>query len=142
VSSVASVLPPDLAAMRRSIEEGRVLFDVGSAALDREADRIVAEASRGIGRLEAGVAPHGFAVRLELVGRTDPTGSDSTNQSLSRLRADAVAARLAALGFAGVARVAGVGTSRPVPAAGDAERARLNRSVSLVLRLEPLPRGR
>jgi OOP family OmpA-OmpF porin len=82
------------------------------------------------GRIEAGAAALGTRATLELIGRTDPTGSDSANQALSRDRAEAVLAALAARGVSrGQTSVGALGTTRPLPADDPAERARSNRSV-------------
>jgi OOP family OmpA-OmpF porin len=87
-------------------------------------------------RLESGAAAIGARAALELVGRTDPTGSDSTNQALSQDRAEAVLAALAASGVpAEAARVSAAGTSRPLAGPDPAQRARVNRSVSFVVSL-------
>jgi len=74
------------------------------------------------------------------VGRTDPTGSDAANQALSRNRAEVVLQTLAAQGVPRSAtRVSAVGTSRPLPGADPAERARINRSVSFQVSLGAEP---
>ena len=76
------------------------------------------------------------SVRLDLIGRTDPTGTDATNQALSRLRGEAVGTRLAALGVpAGLITAIGVGIVQPLDEPNPADRARVNRSVSFVVRL-------
>ena len=109
----------------------RVLFDVGSAELGSAARGVIGRVATSLQRLDAGVALIGARATLELVGRTDPTGSDSANQMLSRGRAEAVVAALAARGVpTGAARVSGVGTSRPLTEGSPDERARINRSVS------------
>jgi OOP family OmpA-OmpF porin len=88
------------------------------------------------GRLESGAAELEARASLELVGRTDPTGSDDTNQALARNRADAVLAALVARGVPrGAIRVSAVGTTRPLSASGPGEQARINRSVSFQVSL-------
>jgi OOP family OmpA-OmpF porin len=136
LGGVEPQVPAQLAGLVREIEGLRVLFDVGSAGLGREARETVARVAESFTRLEAGALDIGVGPVLELVGRTDATGSDSTNQALSRNRAEAVLAALAERGLrAEAARVSAAGTSRPLPAADPAERARLNRSVSFVVSL-------
>ena len=98
LSGVTAEIPADLATIRETIERERVLFDVGSAALDATARSAVGRVADAFGRLEAGAAALGARATLELAGRTDPTGSDSTNQALSRYRAEAVLGALAARG--------------------------------------------
>jgi outer membrane protein OmpA-like peptidoglycan-associated protein len=131
LSGLRPEIPADLAQLVRDIEVQRVLFPSGSAELGREARGVIDRIAASLQRLDAGVALIGARATLELVGRTDPTGSDSTNQSLSRERAQRVVAALAARGVpTGAARVSGVGTSRPLTEGSPDERARINRSVS------------
>ena len=139
-SGVEPIVPPELASLEREVEGSRVLFDVGSAALRPDGRAAVTEVAAGFARLEAGSADIGVRASLELVGRTDPIGSDSTNQALSRSRGEAVLAALSGRGVArGAVRVIPVGTTDPLPAADPAERARINRSVSFRVTLEPAP---
>jgi OOP family OmpA-OmpF porin len=136
LSGVEPEVPAQLADLETAIEGQRVLFDVGSASLGREARGTAARVAASFSRLVTGAAAIGARAALELVGRTDPTGSDSTNQALSRDRAEAVLAALAASGVpAEAARVSAAGTSRPLAGADPAQRARINRSVSFVVSL-------
>jgi outer membrane protein OmpA-like peptidoglycan-associated protein len=131
LGGVTPEIPADLAQLIRQIEGDRVLFAVGSAALGGEARAVIGRVAASLQRLDAGVALIGARATLELIGRTDPTGSDSANQTLSRERAETVVAALAARGVpTGSARVSGVATSRPLTAGSPEERARINRSVS------------
>jgi OOP family OmpA-OmpF porin len=131
LGGVTSVVPADLAGLVRDIEGRRVLFDVGSAALGAGARDVIARVAASLQQLDGRAAFIGARATLELTGRTDPTGSDSANQTLSRERAERVLAALAARGVAtGAAGVSGVGTSRPLAEGEPGERARINRSVS------------
>lgn len=131
LSGVKPEIPPGLAQLVREIEAERILFGIGSADLDGTARGVIGRVATSLQRLDAGVALIGARATLELIGRTDPTGSDSANQSLSRARAETVVAALAARGVpTGSARVSGVGTSRPLTERSADERARINRSVS------------
>jgi len=124
-------IPADLAHLVREIEGERVLFQVGSAALDGQARDAIGRVATSLLRLDAGVALIGARGGLELIGRTDPTGSDAANQTLSQQRAEAVVAALAARGVpTGATRVSGVGTSRPLSESDPEQQARVNRSVS------------
>jgi OOP family OmpA-OmpF porin len=141
LSKVDALLPDRLAGLERAIEGSRVLFPAGSAALSRgagEAVRALAEAFRG---LAAGVAGTGYRVNLELIGRADTTGTESANQALSRMRVDVVRARLVSHGLpADGLNATGIGTSLPLPASDETERARINRSVSFIVHLQPAAR--
>ncbi|HET9011565.1 MAG TPA: OmpA family protein, partial [Gemmatimonadaceae bacterium] len=130
-STVKATLPARIGDLRRRVEATRVLFDPGSARVtDAEAAKVraLAESMR---RLADSAAAIDASVRVDLVGRTDPTGTDATNQSLANLRVDAVIRRLRESGVPG-AMLNGrpVATAQPLPAADAAEQARINRSVS------------
>jgi outer membrane protein OmpA-like peptidoglycan-associated protein len=133
---VEPIVPPELASMEREIEGRRVLFDIGVAVVRPEERAEVADVAAAFARLRVGAAEIGVRAGLELIGRTDPSGADSTNRALSRSRAEAV---LAALVGRGVARDAihltAAGTTDPLTAGDPAERARINRSVSFVVSL-------
>jgi outer membrane protein OmpA-like peptidoglycan-associated protein len=136
LSGVEAEVPPALAAQVSDIEGLRVLFGVGSALLNREARTTTDRVAGAFGRLNREAAETGARASLELVGRTDPTGSDSTNRALSRDRAEMVRALLVQRGASsGAVRVSEAGTVRPLEAADSAERARINRSVSFVVSL-------
>ena len=112
----------------------RALFAVGSRILDAAATAATARVADAFRRLEAGVSALGGRATVSLVGRSDPTGPDSTNQALSELRARAVAAALASRGIAPSAvRMRAAGTAIPLAASDSAERARINRSVSFTI---------
>ena len=133
-------MPAALAQLQREIEGEQVLFGVGSAALGATARSAADRVAERFGRLEAGAAALGTRATLELIGRTDPTGSDTANQALSRDRAEAVLAALAARGVSrGGTSVSALGTARPLPADDPAERARINRSVSFGVSVGPQP---
>ncbi len=131
LSAVSTEMPPALAQLQREIEGEQVLFRVGSAALGPTARGTATRVAERFGQVEASAAAMGIRATLLLIGRTDPTGSDSANQALSRERAEAVLAALATRGVSrGGASVSALGTTRPLPAGTPADRARINRSVS------------
>jgi outer membrane protein OmpA-like peptidoglycan-associated protein len=134
--AVEPIVPAELGSLEQAIEGRRVLFDIGSAAVRRDGRAEAAEVAATFARLQAGAAEMGVRAALELVGRTDPIGSDSTNRALSGNRAEAVLAALVARGVARDAiRPTAAGTTDPLPGADPAERARINRSVSFVVSL-------
>ena len=139
LSGVTAELPPALAALRNDTEERLVLFDPGSAALSPESRGMLAGVAGSFLPLARAAREMGYRVSLQMIGRTDSTGSDAVNQTLSRQRVEAARAALIGMGMApteldGI----GVGTSRPLaPREGD-DQSRINRSVAFVVRLSPL----
>jgi outer membrane protein OmpA-like peptidoglycan-associated protein len=109
--------------VRQAIEHERVLFAAGSADLDATA---IAQLTILTTRLER--MP---GARLEIIGRTDPSGADETNAALARRRVDGVAQWLGAHGIDRAQLVPTPLAARDPLAAGDsATRARINRSVT------------
>lgn len=139
LASVDVAIPADLQLLADSLQASRVLFEAGSVAPGAAGSEPVSRVAQRVGRLQASLNMRGGDVQLDLVGRTDATGSDSANQALSRLRAEAVLRSLAlqpaARGVSLVARW--IGTTQPLEAPSDAARARINRSVSLEVRILP-----
>jgi len=131
-SSATLILPADLAALKDRIEERRILFNVGSAALIPPAPELIGEVATLYLDLMTAGADKGYSVSLEMIGRTDTTGSNETNRVLSLNRAGSV---LRALQNRGVPPTTlmdtGIGTSDPVPSDDPVEEAALNRSVTL-----------
>ena len=142
LGAVSQELPAELEARRRDAEARRVLFAVGSAALDSTARAVIATFAAAYDRLRRDAERQGFDVALRLAGRSDPTGSEATNQTLSRRRVEVVRAALAPLGVVTISRADALSSSNPLPAGTDAERARLNRSVSFGIEARPTDPGR
>ena len=126
------LLPGDLATLQTRIEERRILFNIGSSALVAPAPDQISEIAILYLDLIETAEEQGYLVALELMGRTDTTGSNETNQLLSQSRAAGVLRALQTRGVppATVTDV-GIGTSDPIPSDDPEERATLNRSVSL-----------
>jgi outer membrane protein OmpA-like peptidoglycan-associated protein len=115
----------------RSIESDRILFAAGSSLLDQAALARLASLAVRYRQLEDVAVQSGGSVRLELVGRTDPSGADETNATLAASRVNAVASWLESLGIeAGRLSHNALATARPLNAQDSLERARINRSVS------------
>ena len=132
LGGVTPDIPPELASRVAEVERERVLFAVGSAALDGPARAAVARIAAALVRVQTAAAVLGAGATIELAGRTDPTGTDATNQALSRERAETVLAALAAQGTSPAdVRVSALGTTQPL-AQGDPA---LNRSVSFTVSL-------
>jgi OOP family OmpA-OmpF porin len=132
LSGVSPDLPPELASRVAEVERERILFGVGSAALDGPARAALTRVAAALVRVQTAAAVLGANATIELAGRTDPTGSDAANQTLSRERAETVLAALAERGTSPAdVRVSALGTTRPL-AQGDPA---LNRSVSFTVSL-------
>jgi hypothetical protein len=141
VSDSRVILPPHLDSIRRAIVEERILFapGIGQANL-RESARARAVATQ-VRLLADSVGAHDADLTLTIIGRTDPTGSDETNQALAQWRVDHVAAIFAALGVRpDYVRGEPVATSRPLSAADSVVQARINRSVSFEIDVSTRPR--
>ena len=130
-SAVQATLPAGIDDLRRRVEAERVLFEPGSSMITDVEQADTQALATALRELSDGVAAIGASLRVDLVGRTDPTGTDATNQSLAQLRVDAVMRRLSALGVpASVLDGRPLATAQPLRAADADEQARINRSVS------------
>jgi OmpA-OmpF porin, OOP family len=116
--------PPPRTAACDSPLAATLFFDWDSIVLPATADETLAFVSEN----KAACGWNSFAV----VGHTDRSGSDGYNDSLSRRRAEAVAARLQATGLAASAlTVSGRGESEPKVSTVDGERNPTNRRVEV-----------
>ena len=101
-----------------------LFFDWDSVVLPANADETLAFVTEN----KAACGWNSFTV----IGHTDRSGSDGYNESLSRRRAEAVAARLQATGLsASSLTVSGRGESEPKVATADGERNPTNRRVEV-----------
>jgi outer membrane protein OmpA-like peptidoglycan-associated protein len=131
LSAVRPTLPPGIDDLRRRLEAERVLFEPGSSTVTDAELADVPVLAATLRQLSDSVGGIGASLRVDLVGRTDPTGTDATNQSLAQLRVDAVMRRLRALGVpAAMLNGRPLATAQPLRAADADEQARINRSVS------------
>ena len=119
--------------LRKQIESARILFAPGSSQLDQTAIAKLASLADLTRQLDQEAARSGGTVSLELVGRTDPSGTDATNSALAQKRVDAVSGWLISSGVtAARLRPNAVATASPIAAPDSADRSRMNRSVSFV----------
>jgi OOP family OmpA-OmpF porin len=134
-------LAPHLDASRLALEADRVLFAPGASEASGNERLRLREIATRFRAFEDSVAAHGGVVELRLVGRTDPTGTNETNQALSQWRVDHVTAIFATSGVR-TDRVRGeaLATAQPLPAADSAQQARINRSVSFEIGVKARPR--
>ncbi len=133
-----------LDSLRGSIEGDRILFSPGSAEVSGEADFRLKQVAALINQLDRRVTDLGGTIRVQLTGRTDPTGKDETNQTLARRRVDGVSKALLASGIpASRLLLDAIATARPLTSPNADERARINRSVSFIVAVSatPLPPG-
>jgi outer membrane protein OmpA-like peptidoglycan-associated protein len=129
--------------LRRAIQSDRILFAPGSSQLDQTALAKLTSLAVRYRQLEQEALQAGGAVRLTLIGRTDPSGTDATNKSLAENRVDAVAGWLESSGISPT-RLAhnAVATAQPIASPDSSESARINRSVSFSATFSANPRGR
>ncbi len=132
-----------------TIQRRRVLFAVASSQLTPRAQAAIDANAAGLAAVDAELRAVGRRVEVELAGRADRTGPDARNQSLSADRAAAVRAALVAGGIpAGSLTTQALGANAPLSenavstlGEGDvaeedvAVRARINRSVSFIVRV-------
>jgi outer membrane protein OmpA-like peptidoglycan-associated protein len=123
---------------RNKIQDTLIKFPLASATLSpkerAEIESLLPELKQ---LLDTPKALYGNVV-LEIVGHSDNTGAEITNQTLSQRRAERVAAELAQLGCAPSSlRARGVATAEPLRT-GDSEEARqMNRSVTIRVLFSP-----
>jgi outer membrane protein OmpA-like peptidoglycan-associated protein len=134
-------LPPYLDSIRASLAAERVLFAPAAARVSLSGYAQIQSAAARFRILDDSVTASAADVTLTLVGRTDPTGSDETNQALAQWRVDRVAAIFAAAGVP-TQRLRGeaLATARPLVSPDIAEQARINRSVSFEIDVTTRPR--
>jgi outer membrane protein OmpA-like peptidoglycan-associated protein len=130
----AEVVDEGMAAMApaRHRLEGLILrFDVGAAELHRGEDATLDQAATALEELATIGGQVGIAVRVDVIGRTDGTGSEGTNVRLSRARAEWVLSALEAHGVGDLTlAILGVGASQPIRPEATAEDRAFNRSVT------------
>lgn len=121
--------------LRRLLEEDRILFDAGSAALSPRATQMLSEAGTRVHELDQLALASGQSVTLGLAGRTDLSGADKTNATLAQDRIQRVAGFLQLMGIDSSRIVPDpVATRAPLAAASPDETARINRSVTFNVR--------
>ena len=124
--------------LKTSIERDRIYFAAGSSALDQSALATLTSLSARYRQLETAATESGSAVKLELTGRTDPSGRDQTNAALAEQRPAVVARWLESSGIP-AARITQnpIATASPLTSPDSAEQARINRSVSFRVMMTP-----
>ena len=127
-----------LKAPQSAIESVFLLFPVGRAELEPGQENTFAQAQKQIRDIVAQAEHLGEQTSIELIGHTDSTGIEGTNQLLSQQRAEQVRARLLRGGVPPAnLRPRGVGTTQPLRAEDTEEGRRLNRSVTFKVTFTP-----
>jgi outer membrane protein OmpA-like peptidoglycan-associated protein len=141
LSGVELVPSPALEQSLAMVEEHRVLFAIGSAALDvASAQETLQAIADAYARVSALADIEGWQVELTMTGRTDATGPTERNALLSTRRSEVVRDALQTRGVAiNRVRIMGLGVTEPLRANDAEQESTLNRSVSFALTLTPLP---
>jgi outer membrane protein OmpA-like peptidoglycan-associated protein len=127
-----------LKAPQSAIESVFLLFPVGRAELEPGQEGAFAQAQKQIRDIVAQAEHLGEQASIELIGHTDSTGIEGTNQLLSQQRAEQVRARLLRGGVPPAnLRPRGVGTTQPLRTEDTEEGRRLNRSVTFKVTFTP-----
>jgi OOP family OmpA-OmpF porin len=127
-----------LKAPQSAIECVFLLFPVGRAELESDQENTFAQTQKQIRDIVAQAEHLGEQASIELIGHTDSTGIEGTNQLLSQQRAEQVRARLLRGGVPPAnLRPRGVGTTQPLRTEDTEEGRRLNRSVTFKVTFTP-----
>ena len=142
LSGVEMIRSPALEQTIGTLEAYRVLFAIGSAVLDVESARETLQAvADTYTRVETLADIEGWQVELTINGRSDATGPTERNALLSARRSETVRDALLTGGVViDEVRIVGLGVSEPLRANDSELQSALNRSVSFVVALAPLPR--
>jgi OOP family OmpA-OmpF porin len=137
LSAVAVLFPAALEPVRAAMETTLIYFPLASdeplPGTVTRLDRIAAATAV----LDSAIRSDGYRLNLELVGRSDSSGSDTINRPLSQLRAEVVRDRLLARNIPAEISAVGVDNSDPLPGTDPSDEARRNRTVSLKVHLVP-----
>jgi len=124
---------------KSSVESVVFLFPVGSATLLPGQDQKFAQAAKSVLEIVAQAVALNENVQIEVVGHTDNTGIETTNQPLSKQRADRITIALIRGGVKPSSfRPRGVGTLQPVRTDDTDEGRQLNRSVTFQVDISPV----
>jgi outer membrane protein OmpA-like peptidoglycan-associated protein len=139
---IAGVSAVDVSQLRDaeivSLESVVLTFPVGGAELDPGQGTAITQAGANFNAIRSYAARTSQKVTVSIIGHTDSTGVEGTNQVLSRQRAATIAALLAHAGVpADALAPRGVGTTQPLRAEDTEEGRRLNRSVTFAVTLTP-----
>jgi outer membrane protein OmpA-like peptidoglycan-associated protein len=115
-------------------------FPVGRAELDSDQGAAMAHAEDDLRAIRNYAVRTNRQATVSIIGHTDSTGVEGTNQVLSKQRAATIVTLLARVGVpADALAPRGVGTTQPLRAEDTEEGRRLNRSVTFTVTLAPAP---
>lgn len=136
LSDLEITVPPDVASLRAEIEAQRVMFSVGSARLTAESLAMLDQLAPRLQQLRTEADVVRYRVHLRLIGRTDSSGTEEANRTLSEERANSVLVALVERGLEPDAvSVEGIGVADPLTTSDDTAGEQLNRSVSFAITL-------
>jgi outer membrane protein OmpA-like peptidoglycan-associated protein len=115
-------------------------FPVGRAELDPGQGAAITQVEEDLRAIRNYAVRTNRQATVSIIGHTDSTGVEGTNQVLSKQRAATIATLLARVGVpADALAPRGVGTTQPLRAEDTEEGRRLNRSVTFTVTLAPVP---
>jgi outer membrane protein OmpA-like peptidoglycan-associated protein len=127
-----------LSAPQSAIESVILLFPIGRAEFEPGQENTIAQAQKQIREIVAQADHLGEQTSIELIGHSDSTGIEGTNQLLSRQRAEQVRGKLLRGGVQPAnLHSRGVGTTQPLRTEDTEENRRLNRSVTFRITFTP-----
>lgn len=137
-SNFNRAIPAALESAAQRVEGYVVIFPSGSA-FPENGDAPIARAAADIAALAAEANEWGWTAAVEIAGRTDSTGAESVNRTLSAARAARVRSGLVRNGVDPVMlTIVGLGNDSPMFVAGADDPQRLNRSVTFVVTTTPI----
>jgi outer membrane protein OmpA-like peptidoglycan-associated protein len=139
---IAGVSAVDVSQLRDaeivSVQSVVLTFPVGRAELDPGQGAAITQAGENLRAIRNYAARTNQKAMVSIIGHTDSTGVEGTNQLLSKQRAATIAALLVREGVpADGLAPRGVGTTQPLRAEDTEEGRRLNRSVTFTVTLAP-----
>lgn len=140
---IAGVTSLDTSQLRNrevvSLESAILTFLLGRAELNSGQEEALARVASDLTSIRRYADRTGQKATVSIVGHTDSSGIEGTNQVLSNQRAAAIAAILISRGIPSDALAPrGVGTTQPVGVDSTGEGRRLNRSVTFRVNLSPV----
>ena len=118
-------------ATMESLEKCVLLFVLNSTALIPDQNNQLEKAAAEVRRLQDLARITGKGIRIEIVGHTDSSGTETRNMHLSQKRAEEIRSFLAGKGIPpAILNAVGVGTSEPVRGETSVTDMQLNRSVT------------